>query len=310
MAKHHYLADCYLKGFAKREDHPAIPSKQVFVIWQYKKSTEELRKSETSKVARRGSYYSLFMRDGKANDRIERFFGKIETQWPSIRKALDNQVYGIHTNQVIRPLTHEQIIGLLDFMFLHRIRSTAVIDSTHEWVVEYIKECAENNRLPQGFSLPNEIRQNTVMSGFVDAYNKDRSAWMLFNAKKRISVCALPARSGTSFLATDTPVIYDGNISSAQVVFPASRRIYIAFHQVHGADRRQVQTVDSLHRDVDVGVISDIDKIEYLNRNIIINAKDEIYTGNPVYLERLLKDMDFPVRCRRNDDNHHAASGA
>ena len=78
MAKHHYLACCYLKGFAPHEYPDAI--------WQYQKSTGVLRMRGIGNVANRPNYYSRVSASGDVDDYAERFFGLIESEWPGLKK--------------------------------------------------------------------------------------------------------------------------------------------------------------------------------------------------------------------------------
>ena len=94
MPKHHYLAQCYLKGFAARHYDNAI--------WQYRKSTRALQLKGIGNVANRPNYYSHEFVAGEFDDHPEQFFSKIESRWPSLRQRLESQKSGI-LNTIVSP---------------------------------------------------------------------------------------------------------------------------------------------------------------------------------------------------------------
>jgi len=126
MAKNHYLAKCYLSGFST----PGNPE----AIWQYRKSTCVLRKRGIHKVACLPNYYALWLRGDKIDDSVERFFGGLETQWPFIRRVLDDLVRRTNTKADVRLPTREQKAVLLQFMLIHAIRTRGLIESMQEYV--------------------------------------------------------------------------------------------------------------------------------------------------------------------------------
>ena len=272
MAKQHYLAQCYLRrGFATRED-------QSPAVWQYRKSSSELRKRGVRNVAHRPGYYSREF-GGQVDDSIETFFGRIETHWPSVYDLIDRFAYSatIGRDGVILPqLTPEKKIALLSFMFIHTLRGPPTVERVR-------------NRMAD--TLPNEVTPSdlnnmllTSMEGFLD---REMPTFLRNNFEKTLCVYVLPAGSQRNFVTTDKPVTYytdaDGPDKPVKLLFPISRRVVIVFAPMNNSDPVRMRV---LHRTEDM---------DQLNRIIIRNAADEIYAREPLNMERLLHGMGYSV---------------
>lgn len=273
MAKRHYLAKCYLNGFATRDQSPAV--------WQYLKSTSELRKRGVKNVAHRPDYYARDVGD-KVDESIEYFFAKIETRWLSVRKHLDSFVYSesIGRGDLILPeLTPKDRVDLLSFMFIHTLRVPNAVERARTLVAE---------TLPDGISrreLNNIVL--TSMEGFRDRWMR---TFLRNNFDKTLCVYVSPAGSRRNFVTTDNPVIYydgeDGFDESVKLLFPVSKRVLIGFAPMNDSDPVRTK------------ILHDAEHADQVNMIIINNSSDEIYASEPSYLERLLKGRGCSVNRR------------
>ena len=272
MPRSHYLAQCYLRGFATREDHAAI--------WQYEKSTGILCKRGIRNVAYKNNYYSRKLRSGNFDHRLESFFSRFESRWPSIRQALGDHVRSGITSSDVQLLTREQITVLLQFILIHRMRMPKQI----EWMREYV-----TTNHPLAEMLTERVNQNIIIDALQGSLDDVVAAWVAHNVRKAMVILFAPAGSKRCFFTTDNPVTYEGDIreESTVLVFPASRRMVIGFWPVQ--DDGALVRVIVVRNDVD---------LDRANHDIIANAWNGIYATEPFYLERLLKDLGCPVERR------------
>ena len=272
MAKRHYLAKCYLNGFATRDQSPAV--------WQYLKSTSELRKRGVKNVAQRPDYYSREV-GSKVDESIEIFFGRIETRWLSVRRVLDRFVYrSIGGDDLILPeLTPKERVDLLSFMFMHTLRVPNAVERVRTLVAD---------TLPEGVSrreLNNVVL--TSMEGFRDRW---MHTFLGNNFDKTLCVYVSPAGSRRNFFTTDNPVIYydgeDGFDKSVKLFFPVSKRVLIGLAPMNNSDPVRTK------------ILHDSEHVDQASMIIINNSADEIYASEPSYLERLLKGKGCAVNRR------------
>jgi len=210
---------------------------------------------------------------------VERFFGSLETQWPAIRRVLDDFVRSTDTKSDVRLPTREQKTALLQFMLIHAIRAPALIESMREYV---------DTNHPHAAMLTDRAMQNIIIGALRGSHDDVVPAWVSHNVDKAIRILVPAAGSKRWFFTTDKPVIYEGDIrdQSTEVFFPASQRMVIGFHRVQE---------DALVRVLRLNNMDDVDRA---NHDLIDNASDEIYAKEPFYLESLIKDMDYPVERR------------
>ena len=277
MAKRHYLAKCYLKGFATRDQSPAV--------WQYRKSTSELQKRGVVNVAHRPDYYSREF-DGKVDDSIETFFNRIESRWTSVRQFLDRFVYSkrvLYTgvdDAILPELTPKMRVALLSLMFIHTLR----IPSSVESVRSHIDDTLPDEVVPSR-KLNNVLL--TSMEGFRDRWMR---RFLGNNVGKTLCVYVSPAGSRRNFVTTDNPVVYydgeDGFDKYARLLFPSSRSVLIGFAPMNDSDPVRMK------------ILHDAEHMDQANTVIMGNAADEIYASEPCYLERLLKEKGYSVNRR------------
>ena len=274
MARSHYLAQCYLKGFATRDDQSAA-------VWQYRKSTSELRKRGVRNVAHRPDYYSREF-GGEVDDSVEMFFSKIESRWPSIRQVLNRFVYSANVKgkgDVTLPKIYEkELIWLLHFMFINTLRRPSSVEPVRTHMADTLPDVVPSR-------LKNMVLES--MEGFHDRWI---SAFLENNIKKTLCVYVSPAGSRRNFVTTDNPVVYyggeDGFDKSAKLLFPSSRSVLIGFAPMNDSDPVRMK------------ILHDAEHMDQANMVIIGNAADEIYASEPCYLERLLKGKGYSVNRR------------
>ena len=272
MAKRHYLAKCYLNGFATRDQSPAV--------WQYLESTSELRKRGVKNVAQRPDYYSREV-GSKVDESIEIFFGRIETRWLSVRRVLDRFVYrSIGGDDLILPeLTPKERVDLLSFMFMHTLRVPNAVERVRTLVADTSPEGVSRREL-----------NNVVLTSMERFRDRWMHTFLGNNFDKTLCVYVSPAGSRRNFFTTDNPVIYydgeDGFDKSVKLFFPVSKRVLIGLAPMNNSDPVRTK------------ILHDAEHVDQANMIIINNSADEIYASEPSYLERLLKGKGCAVNRR------------
>ena len=285
MPKHHYLAQCYLKGFAARHYDNAI--------WQYRKSTRALQLKGIGNVANRPNYYSHEFVAGEFDDHPEQFFSKIESRWPSLRQRLESQKSGILNTIVspsmasgIRPITDKHRVEILQFMLIHTLR----VPGKMEWMRTYA-----STHHPRRETLTSREIHNLVVAGLENVHDDIVRKWVYPLLDKPLHVAFPPLGSGITILTSDNPVYIKGDIreESTFVLFPISKRMFLQFGgpTVHG---------DAKHEGWQVQVIMphDTSVIQEANSALVQMATDEIYASEPNYLKSLLERLNFEVELR------------
>ena len=273
MAKRHYLAKCYLNGFATRDQSPAV--------WQYLKTTSELRKHGVENVAHRRDYYSREV-GGIVDESIEMFFGGIETRWPFVRRSLDGFVCSesMGGDDLILPeITPKKRVDLLNFVFIQTLRAPNAVERVRTLVAD---------------TLPEGVSRRELNNIVLTSMERFRDRWMrtfLGNSfDKTLCVYVPPAGSRRNFFTTDNPVIYydgaDGFDKSAKLFFPVSKRVLIGLAPMNNSDPVRTKM---LHY---------AEHVDQANLIIINNSTDEIYATESSYLERLLKGKGCAVNRR------------
>ena len=275
--KCHYLAQCYLNAFATKGDDPPA-------IWQYKKSTSELRKRGVKKIAQRTDYY-VRTRGDERDESIEAFFSKVESRWKEARRMLSRFAESAsmpHGNDAPVP-TIDELIFLLHFMFIHPLRAPNSMERVRADLTD---------DLPAGMS--HEAVNNIMLESMIGFHDRHASAFVKSHIGKPLCVYVAPAGARSTVLTSDNPVLmyrtsddgvaHDLFDEAGSVVFPASRRVAVGFKPLD--DSTPVHTK----------MLGNADELDQLNGLAIKHAVDEVYAYEPDYLERLLTDMGRTVK--------------
>ena len=270
MAKRHYLAQCYLRGFATRED--------VSAIWQYEKSTGILRQRGIINVAQRPDFYDRILPNGRRDDQAEKYFGKLETRWPALMSKLDDYRTSIHTKSLSprKIMTEEDLTTLLHFMLIHSIRAPSKID----WIRDYVR-----TKHPRADTLTDEQIQYLVIGGMIGTHDDVLNDWIQHMRRKSMNLIICPAGADMNFVTTDDPLYIGGDIreSSTLVVFPVNRRIVVAFGRPGAPSARLERSRE---------------EIDKTNIGIVTTATNEIYATESLYTKELLQRAELDVEIR------------
>lgn len=109
--KQHYLAQSYLLGFADRK-------RQDATIWQYRKSTNELRLKGIGNVAYGNRFYSTQDSSGAFDHSREQWFSTIESKWPALRKRFDSNRESISRLNAPKRITYEDRATVIRYMLI------------------------------------------------------------------------------------------------------------------------------------------------------------------------------------------------
>ena len=271
MPRSHYLAQCYLRRFATREDCKAI--------WQYKKSSGVLRKRGIKNVAQRTNYYSRILSDGNRDDRAEKYFGRLETRWPSLLGILNDVAQAIYSksSSLSKSMTDADLTDLLHFMFIHSVRSPSKMKFLRAYVMA---------KHPRRDQLTDEEIQNYVVGGLIGTHDDVIEDWLRRMKAKGMNIFMLPAGSRLGFFTSDDPVFIGGDIRepSTLIVFSLDRKMVLALQ--HPGDTTAL-------------LIREKEEIDKVNVDIVANATDEIYSSEPTYLQEILGKAGLEVELRK-----------
>ena len=281
MANHgnqHYLARSYLKGFGDR-------NYKNEAIWQYRKSTNEIRLKGIGKVARGRHIYSIKDSSGGFDPTLEQAFGGIETWWPSLLKKIRSNFEAVDgINEPLRVTEYDRV-KILQYMLIHFLR----VPKYMKWMRRHVEE-----HHPRRNHLTADEVHNLRIHGLSQTYNSIVKDWVKFLNSKELSLEASPAGSKATMFTCDNPVIIfnpegaDGiAFETTHVLFPMDRRRFIRWA---GIDDTRDKTI--------VKVRHDRDFIDEFNRHVVEIATDEIYAARPDPLYCLLCRMDFNPNLR------------
>ena len=275
MAPHlrsHFLAQSYLKGFADRQREDAI--------WQYVKSTNEIRLKGIRNVAHRPYYYSHEDSSGTLDHTLEEWFARVESSWPSLRNALESNLRAVNLKEVPRRISPQARHLILQYMLIQYLRVPAQM----EWMKAYVDDNHPGSR-----QLTDGDKHRLRVGGLEDAHNHSIELWVSILAARDISVEAPPAGSGVGVFTCDNPVIRlnpdgpDGIVyDTTYVLFPVSRRSFVGFAGDDVGTMRDEVTI-KFHRDPEV--------ISSFNQLVVEQATEEVYASNPHQLLDLLREM-------------------
>ncbi len=193
--RHHYIPKAYLKTFCDGEGK----------LYVYRKDDPEkkIRLSPDSTGFHKYYYSQPLPNGGYDHDRLEDYFGEIETRWPGIveKFRLGENVNG-HLNDI-----H-------DFIALQRARVPAARDACEKILAENVK--AVTRQMDAAGKLPQPPKGFEDILDHLDvAIDPHRSILAMVdfmkgtgNVLKRIGIGVLHNRTEIPFLTSDNPVIW------------------------------------------------------------------------------------------------------
>ena len=165
-----------------------------------------------------------FLESGDVDDYAERFFGIIESEWPSHRDRLENmkELVSVNTpsSQPIwaEPIKSDRRVKILQFMLIHTLR----IPDKINWMRNYTQAYH-----PRRETLTDQEIQNLAIDGLTSIHNNVIRGWVYPFLDKPLHVAFPPFGSGVTVLTSDNPVYLKGDVRelSTFVMFPVSKRI-------------------------------------------------------------------------------------
>ena len=277
--RQHYLAQSYLKGFADRARKDAI--------WQYCKSTNDIRLKGIRNVARGRHLYSIEDPSGGFDHTTEQWFGRIESWWPSLLKKIHSNVEAMNVNSKPLRITEDDRVKILQYMLIHFLR----VPKYMNWMRRYVEE-----NHPQRNHLAPDEAHNLRVHGLRHTYNSIVKDWVEILNSRELSIEVSPAGSEVTLFTCDNPVIIfnpqgdDGIVYDAtHVLFPMDRRRFIRWE---GSGTTRDKIIVKVHHDRKF--------IDEFNRHIVKISTDEIYTAKPHSLYCLLRKMGFNPNLRQS----------
>lgn len=276
--RQHYLGQSYLRGFADRQRKDAI--------WQFRKSTNEIRLRGIHKVAQIPYYYSTEDQSGNRDHSIERWFATIESWWPSLIEKINSNSSRYPSGTRRMRISDQDRVRILQFMLIHLLR----VPRYMEWMRRYVQEYH-----PRRSNLTERETRNLRVMGLEHTHDFMVKQWIGFLDARELTTEAVPAGSRISLFTCDNPVIIsnpDGAdgiaYDTTHVLFPVSRRLFIRW-----AGPRTMQDA------IMVKVHHDRELVDGLNRHLIMTATDEVYSSNPHHVNNVLSDMGVKptLRC-------------
>lgn len=269
--RQHYLGQSYLKGFADRQRKDAI--------WQFRKTTNEIRLRGIHKVAQIPYYYSTEDQSGNRDHSIERWFATVESWWPSLIEKINSNSRRYPSGTKRMRISDQDRVRILQFMLIHLLR----VPRYMEWMRRYVQEYH-----PRRSNLTEREIRNLRVMGLEHTHDSMVKQWVGFLDPRELTIEAVPAGSRVSLFTCDNPVIVsnpDGAdgiaYDTTHVLFPVSRRLFIRW-----AGPRTMQDA------IMVKVHHEREFIDGFNRHLIEAATDEVYSSNPHHLHDVLSDMD------------------
>ena len=275
--RQHYLGQSYLKGFADRQRRDAI--------WQFRKSTNEIRLRGIHNVAQIPYYYSTEDPSGNRDHSIERWFATIESWWPSLLEKISSNRESVSVRNKALRVSDQDRVRILQFVLIHLLRVPRNMENMRRYV--------EENH-PRRSNLSGREVRNLRVKGLEHTHDFMVKQWVEFLDARELTIEAVPAGSRVSLFTCDNPVIVsnpDGAdgiaYDTTHVLFPVSRRLFIRWA---GPRTMRDAIVVKVHHDREF--------IDGFNRHLIETATDEAYSSNPHHLHDVLSDMGVKTTLR------------
>ena len=271
MAEHtrqHYLSQSYLRGFADRGREAAI--------WQYCKSTNQIRLKGIHKIAQRRNFYSIENQSGHYDHTLERWFGTIESWWPSVFRKIGSNLEAVNVRAKPVRITEDDRVKLLQYMLIHFLRVPKNMDLMGQYVEEHV---------PRNSDITARGARNVRVYGLENTYDSVVEQWVELLKSRELTIEATVAGSGVTLFTCDNPVIIhnpqgpDGiTYDTTHVLFPVSRRSFVRWA---GARLMRDAIMVKVHHKREV--------IDDFNRHVVEKSSDEVYTANPHQLSCLMR---------------------
>ena len=188
--RQHYLGQSYLKGFADRQQKDAT--------WQFRKLTNEIRLRGIHKVAQAPYYYSTEDQSGNRDHSIERWFGTIESWWPSLLEKISSNLESVSVRNKPLRISDQDRVRILQYMLIHLLRVPRYMG----WMRRYVQEYHPRRR-----SLTEREIRNLRVIGLEHTHGSMVKQWVEFLDARELTIEAVPAGSRVSLFTCDNPVI-------------------------------------------------------------------------------------------------------
>lgn len=153
-------------------------------------------------VANRPNYYLRVSASGDVDDYAERFFGLIESEWPSHRARLESLKELVSATPPssqpfwTEPIKIDRRTKILQFMLIHTLRMPDKID----WMRSYV-----STYHPRRETLTDQEIQNFAIDGLTSIHNNVVRDWVYPFLDKPLHIAFPPLGSGVTVLTSDNP---------------------------------------------------------------------------------------------------------
>lgn len=277
--KQHIIAENYLKGFSKIDYFRS--DERNFPVWIYNLQEKTLKLRSPHNIAWRPDYYSSVDKNGKYQHALEKEFSQLECMINLLFRRIDSNIRDIRRKKEIEPLTEDDRILMIHFIFWHMKKVPSVVDRVHREVKEMFSQLT--TKYGATFSeaeVKNKTLELIVGIGTGKAFDFVKA---LLDKNFRI---AFLSSDESSFITTDNPVVRfnitdtDGiGLDSTEIYFPISQRcLALLFDK---GNRFEYQ------------ILSDRKRIFQLNKFIASKAKYFIISRDKEYIVKILEELGY-----------------
>lgn len=277
--KQHILAENYLKGFSDEDYYKNTQSSCP--IWFYDILNKELKYKSPKNVAWLPYYYSKINESGEYEHFIEKEFSKLESLISILVRKIDSNVWKLRKNKKIDPLTNEDRILLIHFIFWHMKKVPSTIDAIYERIKEIYTDLSKIHNI----TFTEAEVKNETLDLMLKIGNGEKFDFINVLSEKDFRIVWL-SNDKSSFITTDTPVTrfnkMDNNgiaIESTEIYFPLNQRAMIL---LHGNGNLHVYQK-----------VIDRKQLYELNKFVASNAKYFIVARDKEYLTKILSDLNY-----------------
>ena len=270
--RQHYLTESYLKGFVDK-------SYEGFVVWQYRKSTGQIRQIYTKEAAVGEYLHSMIKSDIQPDDHdLEHQFSKVERFFvPLSRKVLEYiEAFNLGTIPS-NSFTPRDRLNIIEFVIIHMIR----VPSIRNWINLQVEQHHERMRAKGLLRFGETRAHNIEVRALVQIYGEIRPPTKNLLHSRHTAI-EFSVRARNSVFTCDNPVMQcppGAGIAhnTTQVLFPLNRRSFIRFFG-SGDELRLMERRGS-------------ERIDWFNKQVIESASDEVYASDAQQLRKTLHEM-------------------
>ena len=228
--KQHFIAENYLKGFSRIDYFTTVGAN--YPIWIYDIEKKSLKFRSPHNIAWRPYYYSSIDENGEYEHKLEKDFSKLEGLINILIRRIDSNIRHIRKREEIKPLTEDDRMLLIHFIYWHMKKIPSVVDNIHSEVSKMFTEIAQ--RYESTFS--EAVVKNATLEIMRDIGTRPEYDYVKALLQKNCRIAFL-SNDDTSFITTDNPVVRFNKTDtngiakdSTEIYFPLNQRCIVFLH--------------------------------------------------------------------------------